>query len=196
MGIRRLQHLTRAGQAGGLRQVAGAFKTVIRQYSFSSELTIVPRNLTSKAAGLELQHAPEPPAEGVTPLEGPTCRASDVGAWGRAFLSSQGPRRALPGAEAHPPRPGRLRAQTPARPWFSPAWLCPQHHVRPGPEASLAPVLPCTSEAPGSTLRAAVDPLNCERRRRGAVSAPRLRCRGEVCFPEHLLELQSQDPEN
>lgn len=182
--------------------MAGAFKTVIRQDSFSSELKIVPWNLTSKAAGLELQRASESPAEGVTPMEGPTRRASDVGAWGRAFLSSQGPRRALPRAEARLPPPGRLRAQTPARPWFSPAWLCPRHHVRPGPEASLAPVLPCTSEAPGSTLRAAVDPLNCEGRRRAVSASLRgrgvlgLRCGGEVCFPGHLLELQSQDPEN
>lgn len=73
--------------------MAGAFKTVIRQYSFSSELKIVPWHPTSTAAGLKLQRASESPAEGVTPMEGPTHRVSDVRAWGHAFLSSQGPGR-------------------------------------------------------------------------------------------------------
>ena len=73
--------------------MAGAFKTVIRQYSFSSELKIVPWNPTSTAAGLKLRRASESPAEGMTPMEGPTRRVSDVGAWGRAFLSFQGPGR-------------------------------------------------------------------------------------------------------
>lgn len=82
--------------------MAGAFKTVIRQYSFSSELQIFPWTLTSTAAGLECQRASESPAEGVILMEGPTRRVSDVGAWGCAFLSPQGPGRPLPRAEACP----------------------------------------------------------------------------------------------
>ena len=83
--------------------MAGAFKTVIRQYSFSSELQIFPWNPTSTAAGLELQRASESPAEGVTPMEGPTRRVSDIWAWGCAFLSPQGAGRPLSGLRpAHP----------------------------------------------------------------------------------------------
>lgn len=131
--------------------LAGAFKTVIRQYSFSSELQIFPWNPTSTAAGLELQRASESPAEGVTRMEGPTCRMSDVRAWGCAFLSPQDPGRPLPGAEACPPPPGQglscpgwLGAQTPARPWFPPARLCPRHQVCPSFQAQR----PCWPQCP------------------------------------------------
>lgn len=88
--------------------MAGAFKTVIRQYSFSSELQIFPWNPTSTAAGLELQRASESPAEGVTPMEGPTRSVSDIGAWGCAFLSPQGAGRPLSGLR--PARPHLARA--------------------------------------------------------------------------------------